>query len=338
MRCGSRSTTTPRAARPSKHTRVDWRIVNPNDVMASRTGLFGKRAGRRPTSAAGSQPGRRGSPPRQGAPIRAARARGRYGKGAHGDGDTRRGEGRRHSDGAPETLKAMSIPAPGGPFGYLRIYAFDSDPDSFITELVRLIPQLPDRGLIIDLRGEPGGLHRGRGTGPAAVHAERDRAHPVLRPGHRVHAGDGECERVTQGRVAPWKASLDGAVRNGELYAQPIPITDPAEANDLGQHYGGPVVLVADATTYSAGDLFAAGFVDNRIGPFICVGSATGAGGANVWTYGGRSRAARRHGPRLAHASRRDRPVVLVPAGYARSGRTTASRSRTSASQGPRTR
>ena len=44
-------------------------------------------------------------------------------------------------------------------------------------------------------------------------------------------------------------------------------------------------MLVADSTTYSAGDLFAAGFVDNRIGPFICVGSATGAGGANVWTY-----------------------------------------------------
>jgi hypothetical protein len=85
--------------------------------------------------------------------------------------------------------------------------------------------------------------------------------------------------------LAPWRASLDGAVRNGELYAQPIPITDPAEANDLGQHYGGPVVLVGDATTYSAGDLFSAGFVDNAIGPFICVGSATGAGGANVWTY-----------------------------------------------------
>jgi hypothetical protein len=45
------------------------------------------------------------------------------------------------------------------------------------------------------------------------------------------------------------------------------------------------VVLVGDATTYSAGDLFSAGFVDNNVGPFICVGSATGAGGANVWTY-----------------------------------------------------
>ena len=35
------------------------------------------------------------------------------------------------------------------------------------------------------------------------------------------------------------------------------------------------------------GDLFSAGFVDNGIGPFRCVGTATGAGGANVWDYAG---------------------------------------------------
>jgi hypothetical protein len=51
------------------------------------------------------------------------------------------------------------------------------------------------------------------------------------------------------------------------------------------------VVLIGDSTTYSAGDLFAAGFVDNRIGPFVCVGEATGAGGANVWDYAGLKRA-----------------------------------------------
>jgi hypothetical protein len=56
-----------------------------------------------------------------------------------------------------ETLKVMALDAPGGPFGYLRIYGFDTDPDRFLDELLRLIPELPDHGLIIDIRANPGG-------------------------------------------------------------------------------------------------------------------------------------------------------------------------------------
>jgi hypothetical protein len=268
-----------------KHTRVDWRIVNPNDVMASRTGLFAKRpdGDRRQEQAVNpAAESVRRAKVLLFAPhvleVDTAKAR----------ATTAKPEQQKAAvipTALPETLKAMSIPAPGGPFGYLRIYAFDSDPDSFITELVRLIPQLPDRGLIIDLRANPGGY---------IVAAER--ALQLFTPNEidptRFSVLATEFTRAMatasaslRAELAPWKGSLDGAVRNGELYAQPIPITDPAEANDLGQHYGGPVVLVGDATTYSAGDLFSAGFVDNAIGPFICVGSATGAGGANVWTY-----------------------------------------------------
>ncbi len=43
-------------------------------------------------------------------------------------------------------------------------------------------------------------------------------------------------------------------------------------------------MCIADPNTYSSGDLFCAGFVDNEIGALVCVGQATGAGGANVWT------------------------------------------------------
>jgi hypothetical protein len=43
-------------------------------------------------------------------------------------------------------------------------------------------------------------------------------------------------------------------------------------------------VAVVNANTYSAGDLFTAGWVDHAIGPLVTVGQATGAGGANVWT------------------------------------------------------
>ena len=58
-----------------------------------------------------------------------------------------------------------------------------------------------------------------------------------------------------------------------------IAVTLPALLRGLRK----PVVGVVDANTYSAGDLFAAGLVDNRIGTLVSVDKATGAGGANVW-------------------------------------------------------
>ena len=98
-----------------------------------------------------------------------------------------------------------------------------------------------------------------------------------------------QVEQALADELGPWKASLDAAVRNGELYSQPVPITDPDDCNAIGQQYGGPVVLVGDTNTYSAGDLFSAGFVDNGIGPFLCVGAATGSPTGSPWVPAGRS-------------------------------------------------
>ena len=147
-----------------------------------------------------------------------------------------------------------------------------------------MIPLLPPGGLIIDVRGNPGGYilaaeHALQLFTPK--HIEPTRFSVLATPFTRDMArAPGLVEDL-----APWQESLDAAVRNGELYAQPVPISDPDDCNAIGQRYGGPVLLVGDTNTYSAGDLFAAGFVDNDIGPFVCVGEATGAGGANVWDY-----------------------------------------------------
>jgi len=182
------------------------------------------------------------------------------------------------------TLKAMSIDAPGGAYGYLRIYGFDTLPEAFINELIRLIPLLPPRGLILDVRGNPGGY-----IWSAELALQLFTPKPVQPTRFSLLATPftrdmAELPSLRED-LGPWKASLDAAVRNGELYSQPIPITSVELCNSIGQQYGGPVVLVGDSTTYSAGDLFSAGFVDNGIGPFVCVGEATGAGGANVWDY-----------------------------------------------------
>lgn len=167
----------------------------------------------------------------------------------------------------------------------LRIWAFDQEPGPYLAELKRLLPLLPQQGLIIDVRGNPGGyieaaerslqLFTPRHVVPTRFSVL---ATPMTRALSRIKGWPTD-------EMAPWRDSLDAAVRNGEQYSQPLPLTAEDDCNDIGQLYGGPVVLVADASTYSSGDLFSAGFVDNRIGPFVCVGEATGAGGANVWNY-----------------------------------------------------
>ena len=47
----------------------------------------------------------------------------------------------------------------GQRLGYLRLWSFDvADDEAYIEEVIRLLRLLPERGLIIDLRSNPGGL------------------------------------------------------------------------------------------------------------------------------------------------------------------------------------
>jgi hypothetical protein len=185
----------------------------------------------------------------------------------------------------PDALSARTVQAgPLGDVGYVRIWTFDvEDHEAFVNEMIRLLGQMPDTGLIIDVRGNPGGLIWAAERllqlfTPNKVSPTRFSL--VATPLTRAMAGSA----FNRMELEPWVASLESVISTGDAYSQALPITDPAWCDDVGQRYGGPVVCVADANTYSSGDLFCAGFVDNEIGPLVCVGEATGAGGANVWT------------------------------------------------------
>src|SRR5690606_31365541 len=133
-----------------------------------------------------------------------------------------------------ETLTAMVIDAPGGPFGHLRIWAFDALPEPFINEPLRLLPLMPDRGLIIDIRGNPGGYIWAAELAlqlftPHVIQPTRFSA--LATPFTRLIAGIGDLKE----EFGPWRPSLEAAVRNGENYAQAIPITEPAACNEIGQ-------------------------------------------------------------------------------------------------------
>ena len=58
----------------------------------------------------------------------------------------------------PQVFRARTVATASGTFGHLRIFTFSvDDPDAFVAEFIRLVDQLPDNGLILDVRGNGGG-------------------------------------------------------------------------------------------------------------------------------------------------------------------------------------
>jgi Peptidase family S41 len=178
------------------------------------------------------------------------------------------------------------VDTPSGKVAVLRLWSFDVPDDKpFVAEVIRLLRRVPAGalGLVVDLRANPGGL----------VWAA-ERLLQLFSPQHILPTRFAmlatpltrDMARSPQNelQLAPWQASLDAAVSTGDVYSAALPLTREDDCNDIGQIYGGPVVAVVDAKTYSAADLFAAGWVDNGVGKLVSVGQASGGGGAEVWT------------------------------------------------------
>lgn len=182
-----------------------------------------------------------------------------------------------------DNVSARVVTAAGHDYGYLRLWSFElADDDGFIAEVMRLLAELPQDGLIIDLRGNPGGL-----IWAAERLLQLFTPTPISPTRFSIIATDltRSMTDASQNRrsLSPWRRTLLDAIGTGEVYSQSVPITPYERCNNIGQVYGGPVIAIVDSTTYSAADLFAAGFADNGIGTVVSVGRATGAGGANVW-------------------------------------------------------
>ena len=197
-------------------------------------------------------------------------------------------------------------------FGYIRIRNFDPELGEIFGEFRRILQWFDDHvhaahGLIIDIRSNPGG---------AIVDAER--CLQLLTPNHiepaLFHFPNTEAiQRVLSTFVSretifatldllaksdkhsivaakpvfeKWVKGVLGGVASGSVLTDGRPLTDPELANDTGQLYQGPVLLLTDAGSYSAADIFAGGFQDHDIGLIVGVDDNTGGGGAKRWEHG----------------------------------------------------
>jgi C-terminal processing protease CtpA/Prc len=188
----------------------------------------------------------------------------------------------------PSKLEAREVVTAHGTFGYLRIRSFNvEDPGALVAEFLRLAALLPQGGLILDVRGNGGGhilasefllqTLTPRAIEPEPVQFINTPLNLRLTRRHR--------DNPVGIDLSPWVDSIAQAVETGAPFSRGFPITPVEGANAIGQRYHGPVVLITDARSYSATDIFAAGFQDHAIGPILGVDDNTGAGGANVMTH-----------------------------------------------------
>ncbi len=201
---------------------------------------------------------------------------------------------------------------PGARFGYLRISAFSdgtSAPGSterMVAEFQRIVTLMdqnaPD-GLVIDIRGNPGGdvqaaeqmlqMLTPRFIEPAHFHLANTAA--VLSVLHSLNTVDAaqlspeDDVRLSEARseLEAWAHDAGNTpLPHGKPLTSGQTLTDSNSANAIGQIYHGRgVALLIDSLTYSAADIFAAGFQDHSIGPILGTSLLTGGGGANVWSH-----------------------------------------------------
>lgn len=190
----------------------------------------------------------------------------------------------------PGVFRARAVSTPHGTIGHLRIFTFNvDDPVAFRDEFVRLAGLLPQTGLAVDVRDNGGGhIYAGEFT-LQTLTPRRITPEPTQFIGTALNTLI--CRRhatnpTGQIDLGPWSESLEQTTETGDVFSAAKPITPVDGANDIGQTYQGPALLITDARCYSATDIFTAGWADHGLGPILGVDDNTGAGGANVWTHG----------------------------------------------------
>ena len=185
-----------------------------------------------------------------------------------------------------DILYAVKKTVDGQTLGYIRLFSFDvDDARRFLRAFIKLITKegFPQDGLILDVRGNPGGNIRAAES--LLQLFTPNTIQPELFEFINTPLNFQICKSApSHWDLQRWLPSIGESVLTGATYSAGFPLTLDALGNGIGQVYYGPVVLITDALSYSATDIFAAGFQDNEVGKVLGTGGNTGAGGANFWS------------------------------------------------------
>jgi C-terminal processing protease CtpA/Prc len=142
----------------------------------------------------------------------------------------------------------------------------------------QILQTLPQEKLIIDIRGNPGGIIPSGERLVQLLTKNQITPSPVAFRNTPSTKGFGGIQDFSR-----WKRSLDLMEETGAIFSQYYPLS--TFDNLPVYRYPGKAALIIDSLVYSTADFVTADFKDNNIGPIIGVDPRTGAGGANVWPY-----------------------------------------------------
>jgi len=182
-----------------------------------------------------------------------------------------------------------SVKNPAGKIAKFDLETFmpegDASADSIIHQVRLLLEksQPEAAALLIDLRGNGGGLITlAEGLTQLFTPSNVD-AMPVRFLPTQLNLDT--FLKANQGKENGWSQDAKDGMASRSKYTKPRTITSSDAANRYGQVWFKPVVVLTDATCYSACDLFAAAMQDHAAATIIGTHSTTGAGGANVMSY-----------------------------------------------------
>lgn len=195
-----------------------------------------------------------------------------------------------------EVFDADILKTAAGKVGYIKIKQFIwDDPSLDVETIVEGMRRLLEKdlastaGLIIDVRGNPGGhiglaekllqLFSATEVQPSTVHMLANDLNEKI----FLKSNDGDNR---------WSMAIRDAISAHSRYTEPMTLTPLSDANLVGQVWFKPVVVLTDAACYSACDIFVAGMQDSvrseeggAAAAIVGLHRATGGGGANVMDY-----------------------------------------------------
>ena len=177
---------------------------------------------------------------------------------------------------------ATRIASDGKSYAYMRLRSFVvEDASQALAKFIELLDPLPREGLVIDVRDNPGGsIEASEMILQSLAARPLDRARLAFRNTKFIQR---LCE-LRKDKYGRWQHGLERAGRTGAVFSGGVPLFEDESFREVPCVYPGPMVLIANALSYSATDFFAAGFQDHDLGPVLGLHRSTGGGGANVLT------------------------------------------------------